>query len=114
MLYSTKAHKGMVRLLLDLSVLKVEETYRDFHTQDKPPVKTIGMTVDKPLVDSTSGLVQKGSVLSYQQPKLTTKHIKLQLDAPQKSIPTSNRIPAWAIAVHVCFPWSGHLLGWLK
>ncbi|CAB1351236.1 unnamed protein product, partial [Coregonus sp. 'balchen'] len=75
-------YKGMVGLLPDLSVLKVEETYRDFHMLDKPLVTTMVMTVDRPLVESAFGLVQKGSVLSYQQPKLATKHIKVHKDAP--------------------------------
>ncbi|CAB1340784.1 unnamed protein product [Coregonus sp. 'balchen'] len=61
----------------DCSIDLVEETYRHFHMLDKLLGKTMGMTVDRPRVD-----FRKGSVLSYQQPKLTTKHIKLQQDAP--------------------------------
>lgn len=37
---------------------------------------------DKPLVESAFGLVQEGSVLSCQQPVLTTRYITLHRDAP--------------------------------
>ena len=40
------------------------------------------MTVEKRLVESQFGLVQRGSVLSYQLPKLSTRHMVLHLNAP--------------------------------
>ncbi|CAB1332473.1 unnamed protein product, partial [Coregonus sp. 'balchen'] len=71
-------YKGMVGLLADLSVLKVEETDRDFHIG-----QTTGDHNRHDCRQASSGICfRKGSVLTYQQPKLTTKHIKLHQDAP--------------------------------
>lgn len=55
----------MISPLPDLSVLQVAEAYSDFDPLHMPPVKTMGMSMEKPLVESKFGLVQTGNVLSY-------------------------------------------------
>lgn len=74
--------RGIVGTLPDLSVLQVAEAYSVLEPQDLPTVATMGMTVEKTLVESQFGLVQRGSVLSYQLPKLPTRHIVLHPNAP--------------------------------
>lgn len=46
-------------------MLQVAEAYSDFDPLHMPPVKTMGMSMEKPLVGSKFGLVQTGNVLSY-------------------------------------------------
>lgn len=74
--------RGMTGPLPDLSVLQVAETYDDLDPLEKPLVTTMGMSIEKPLVDSEFGLVQKGSVLSYQQPKLLGRSMEVHQHAP--------------------------------
>lgn len=60
----------MTDCLPDPAVLRVAEVYSVLDPLDRPLVTTMGMSMDKPLVDSEFGLVQRRSVISYQQPKL--------------------------------------------
>ena len=63
-------------------MLQVAEAYSGLEPLDSPIVATMGMTVEKRLVESQFGLVQRGSVLSCQLPKLSTRHMVLHLNAP--------------------------------
>ncbi|XP_063746108.1 uncharacterized protein LOC134868735 [Eleginops maclovinus] len=54
--------------LLDLSVLKVSEIYKEFTPVSAPTICTMGITCEVPLVNCALGLAQVGSPLSYQQP----------------------------------------------
>ena len=45
-------------------------------------VTTMGMSTTKTLAESEFGPVQRGSVLSYQQPKLLSKNIVWHQNAP--------------------------------
>ncbi|XP_078140703.1 uncharacterized protein LOC144539475 [Centroberyx gerrardi] len=75
-------YKALKGPLPDLSVLQVEEAYKNVDPLSRPLVCTMGMSADKPLVDSRFGPVQAGSVLSYQQPPVKTHHINHHKDAP--------------------------------
>ena len=74
--------RGMVGPLPDLSVLRVTEAYSGLDLLDMPMVTIMGMSATKPLAESEFGPVQRGSVLSYQQPKLLSKNIALHQNAP--------------------------------
>nr|XP_055056334.1 uncharacterized protein LOC129440816 isoform X2 [Misgurnus anguillicaudatus] len=74
-------YRGMVGLLPDPCMFRVEEAYAEYNHEDKPLVTTMNMSPDKPLVESAFGLVQEGSILSNQQPVLTSRYITLH-DAP--------------------------------
>ncbi|CAM4341551.1 unnamed protein product [Leuciscus chuanchicus] len=74
-------YRGMVGPLPDSCMFRVEEAWAEYSPEDKPLVTTMNMSPDKPLVESAFGLVQEGSVLSYQQPVLTSRYITLH-DAP--------------------------------
>ena len=56
----------MVGELPDPCLLRVEEAYAKFNLEDKPLVSTMNMGPGKPMVETAFGLVQKGSMLSYQ------------------------------------------------
>ncbi|KAL4008466.1 hypothetical protein ACER0C_002318 [Sarotherodon galilaeus] len=71
-------YRGMVGPLSDPCLFRITEAYAKFNIEDRPLVTTMNMRPDKPLVESAFGLVQEGSVLSYQQPVLTTRYITLQ------------------------------------
>ncbi|CAI5665017.1 unnamed protein product, partial [Oreochromis niloticus] len=73
-------YRGMVGPLPDPCLFRITEAYAKFNIEDRPLV--MNMRPDKPLVESAFGLVQEGSVLSYQQPVLTTRYITLHRDAP--------------------------------
>ncbi|KAL3999319.1 thyroid hormone receptor alpha [Sarotherodon galilaeus] len=75
-------YRGMVGPLPDPCLFRITEAYAKFNIEDRPLVTTMNMRPDKPLVESAFGLVQEGSVLSYQQPVLTTRYITLHRDAP--------------------------------
>lgn len=59
-------YKGVVGDLLEMSLLNIGDTYQDFDVMEKPLAATVGITVEKTLVEIAFGLAQKGSVLSYQ------------------------------------------------
>lgn len=65
--------RGMLGPLPNLSVLRVAEAYSELDPLDRPLVTTMGMSATKPLVESEFGLVQRGSILSCQHPKLHSK-----------------------------------------
>ncbi|KAL4007774.1 hypothetical protein ACER0C_001626 [Sarotherodon galilaeus] len=75
-------YRGMVGPLPDPCLFRITEAYAKFNIEDRPLVTTMNMRPDKPLVESAFGVVQEGSVLSYQQPVLTTRYITLHRDAP--------------------------------
>ncbi|KAL7859093.1 hypothetical protein SRHO_G00142400 [Serrasalmus rhombeus] len=75
-------YRGMVGPLPDPCMFRVTEAYEKFSLEDKPPVTTMGMAPHKPAVQCAFGMVQEGSVLSYQQPVLPSRHITLHPDVP--------------------------------
>ncbi|XP_048014100.1 uncharacterized protein LOC125246981 isoform X2 [Megalobrama amblycephala] len=74
-------YRGMVGVLPDPCMFRVVEAYAEFTLEDKPLVTTMNMSPEKPLVESAFGMVQEGSILSFQQPVLTSRYIQLH-DAP--------------------------------
>lgn len=74
--------RGMVGPLPDLCVLQVAEAYSGLEPLDLPIVASMGMSAEKTLVESQFGLVQRGSVSSYQLPKLPTGYIEIHPNAP--------------------------------
>lgn len=75
-------YKGVVGDLLEMSLLNIGDTYQDFDVMEKPLAATMGITVEKTLVETAFELAQKGSVLSYQQPVVPSKLITIHKDAP--------------------------------
>ncbi|CAI5671953.1 unnamed protein product [Oreochromis niloticus] len=75
-------YRGMLGPLPDPCLFRITEAYTKFNIEDRPLVTTMNMRPDKPLVESAFGLGQEGSILSYQQPVLTTWYITLHRDAP--------------------------------
>ena len=80
--YRSTLYKALAGPLPDLSVLKVDEAYKNFDPLSRPLVCTMGMNVDNPLVVSRYGPVQAGSVLSYQHPPVKARYILHHDDAP--------------------------------
>lgn len=76
-------YKAISGELLDLSVLRVSEAYKEFTPLSAPTVCTMGITCEVPLVHSALGLVQAGSPLSYQQP-MARSHPVAHHDAPPR------------------------------
>ena len=66
----------------DIGLLCIEDTYEDFAIEERPLIATMAISPEKTLVETSFGLAQKGSVLSYQQPILPTKVITIHMDAP--------------------------------
>ena len=50
--------------------------------EERPLIATMDISDEKTLVETSLGLAQKGSLLSYQQPILPTKVINIHMDAP--------------------------------
>ncbi|KAJ4925928.1 hypothetical protein JOQ06_008113 [Pogonophryne albipinna] len=75
-------YRGMVGPLPDPCLLRVTEAYSAFSIEDRSLVTTMNMRPDKPLVESAFGIVQEGSVLSYQMPALTSRYTTLHTDTP--------------------------------
>ncbi|KAK1894427.1 Vacuolar protein-sorting protein BRO1 [Dissostichus eleginoides] len=75
-------YRGMVGPLPDPCMFRVTEAYEKFSIEDRPLVTTMNMRADKPLVESAFGMVQEGSVLSYQMPAFKSRYIVLHNDAP--------------------------------
>lgn len=65
-----------------LPFLRVDEVYSVLPPEDRPLITKMGISTDKPLVHSVFGLVQRGSVLSYQQPKRESRSIEVHQHAP--------------------------------
>ena len=78
----------MVGELPDPCLLRVEEAYAKFNLEDKPLVSTMNMGPGKPMVETAFGLVQKGSMLSYQQPPVKSRFI-----TPHHNTPPTPRLP---------------------
>ena len=66
----------------DIGLLCIDDHYKDFAIEERPLIATMSISAEKSLVETSFGLAQKGSVLSYQQPILPTKLIKIHMDAP--------------------------------
>lgn len=82
----SKLYKGLQRELPDLSVLNLDEVYKDFPQDHLPMVCSMVISKDVPQVDSLFGKVQMGSVPSYQQP--------VKVDTPQyHQVPPPPRLP---------------------
>ncbi|CAB1351284.1 unnamed protein product, partial [Coregonus sp. 'balchen'] len=75
-------YSGLLGPLPDLSVLQIEEAYKNFDSLSKPLICSMGMSAEKLLVDSHFGKVQVGSLLSYQQPPITSQHIVHHKETP--------------------------------
>lgn len=83
--------------LPDPCMFRITEANAKFNLEDRPLVTTMNMRPDKPLVESAVGLVLKGSVLSYQQPVLTSRFITLHHDAlaePQLPLTGYENLPS--------------------
>ncbi|XP_048017727.1 uncharacterized protein LOC125249466 [Megalobrama amblycephala] len=80
-------YRGMVGVLPDPCMFRVVEAYAEFTLEDKPLVTTMNMSPEKPLVESAFGMVQEGSILSFQQPVLTSRYIKLHDAPPSPPLP---------------------------
>ncbi|KAL2099147.1 hypothetical protein ACEWY4_005627 [Coilia grayii] len=74
--------KAMVGPLLDPTLFRLDEIYRDFSPEDRPLITTIGIRPDAPLVECEFGMVQKGSVLSYHRPLFPSGQVNLIPHAP--------------------------------
>ncbi|KAF3855267.1 hypothetical protein F7725_023322, partial [Dissostichus mawsoni] len=72
----------MVGPLPDPCMFRVTEAYEKFSIEDRPLVTTMNVRADKPFVECAFGMVQEGSVLSYQMPALKSRYIVLHNDAP--------------------------------
>ncbi|KAJ4929448.1 hypothetical protein JOQ06_005056 [Pogonophryne albipinna] len=68
-------------------MFRVTEAYDKFSIEDRPLVTTMNMRADKPLVESAFGMVQEGSVLSYQMPALKSRYIVLHNGPPPTPLP---------------------------
>ncbi|XP_041912133.1 uncharacterized protein LOC121677449 isoform X2 [Alosa sapidissima] len=75
-------YRGLVSPLPDPCMFRISEAYSRFSLEDQPLVTTMNMRSDQPLVEIGIGLVQKGSVLSYQQPAQKTRYITHIHDTP--------------------------------
>lgn len=95
--------KGLVGDPLDLSLLQIEDAYKDFDVTEKPLIANMGNGDEKTLVQTAFGLAQKGRVLSYQQPILPTKSVSMHQDAPLYPPPPLGEYRlAPTVCVHVC------------
>lgn len=96
-------YKGVVGDLLDMSLLEIDDAYKDFELSEKPLVTTMGITSEKTMVETAFGLAQRGSVLSYQQPLMPTRVITLHEDAPAyPALPLEDYRLAPTECVHMC------------
>ncbi|CAM4733060.1 unnamed protein product [Leuciscus chuanchicus] len=96
-------YKGLVGDPLDISLLLMEDMYKDFSIREKPLAATMGISDEKTLVETAFGLAQRGSVLSYQQPVLPTKLVNMHQDPPPyPPLPIGEYRLAPTYCVHVC------------
>uniref|UniRef100_A0A8C4NPZ3 YqaJ viral recombinase domain-containing protein n=1 Tax=Dicentrarchus labrax TaxID=13489 RepID=A0A8C4NPZ3_DICLA len=94
---------GLVGDPLDISLLLIGDVYKDFSISEKPLAATMGISDEKTLVETAFGLAQRGSVLSYQQPVLSTKSVKMHQDPPPyPPLPIGEYRLAPTDCVHVC------------
>ena len=100
--FRSTLQKGVVGEPLELSLLQVEEAYRDLAVTDKPMIAWMSIQ-EKTLVQTRLGLAQRGSLLSYQQPLLSSKTINVHPDAPPYPLlPLEEHRLAPTACVHVC------------
>lgn len=86
-----------------MSLLQIGEMYKDFDISDKPLVATMATSDEKTLTETAFGLAQKGSVLSYQQPILPSRSVKMHQDPPPYPLlPLVESRLAPTKCVHVC------------
>ncbi|KAK7117089.1 hypothetical protein R3I94_022593 [Phoxinus phoxinus] len=96
-------YKGVVGDPIDMSLLMIEEAYKDFCIGEKPLAATMGISDEKTLVETALGLAQRGSELSYQQPVMPTKSVKMHQDhPPYPPLPVGEYRLAPTDCVHVC------------
>ncbi|XP_031646395.1 uncharacterized protein LOC116353622 [Oncorhynchus kisutch] len=79
-------YKALNGYMPDMDSLHVSETYANFSPLPAPLGTTMEMSADMPLVESSFGPVQCGSVLSYQLPQPKTHEIVKIADAPSPPI----------------------------
>lgn len=82
----------------DIGLLCIEDPYKDFELEERPLIATMVISDEKTLVETSLGLAQKGSLLSYQQPILPTKVINIHAP-PFTQLPINDYRPAptdWA------------------
>nr|XP_046152416.1 uncharacterized protein LOC123993974 [Oncorhynchus gorbuscha] len=79
-------YKALNGYMPDMDFLRVSETYANFSPLPAPLGTTMEMSADVPLVESSFGPVQCGSVLSYQLPQPKTHEIVKIADAPSPPI----------------------------
>ncbi|XP_063043972.1 uncharacterized protein LOC134438351 [Engraulis encrasicolus] len=96
-------YRGMIGPLPDLSILRVDEVYSVLPPEDRPLITKMGIGTDKRLVESAFGLVQRGSVLSYQQPKRDSRSTEVHPHAPPPpSLPLASHQLSPTESVWVC------------
>lgn len=86
----------------DPCVFRVVEAYAEFTLEDKPLVTTMNMSPGKPLVESAFGMVQEGSILSFQQPVVTSRYIKLHDAPPSPPLPLEGYCLSPSKCMFVC------------
>lgn len=84
----TNLYKGVSSHLPDLSVLRVDEVYCDLPSDVAPLITTMAMDINVPLVDSSFGKVQEGSVLSIHMPAK-----RVPKTCPHKDAPSPPQLP---------------------
>lgn len=96
-------HKGLVGDPLDISLLQIGDSYKNFDVTEKSLAASMVISDEKTLVEIAFGLAQNGSVLSYQQPILPTKSVKMHQDPPPDPLlPLGEYKLALTECVHVC------------
>ena len=67
--------------------LQVTEAYKEFPSPDAPIVCSMAISSDVLLTNSSLGMVQRGSPLSYQQPAATRRDSSFHVAPPRPSLP---------------------------
>lgn len=80
--HRSNLYRGVSCPLPNISSLNVQEAYRGLNEEEAPMITTMAISSDVPLVESVFGLVQEGSVLSYQLPVRTVPKTRPHTDAP--------------------------------
>ncbi|MED6243932.1 hypothetical protein ATANTOWER_030516 [Ataeniobius toweri] len=94
---------GVVADPLDISLPEIGESYKDFDVTDRPLAANMRISNEETPVETALGLAKKGSVLSYQQPILTTNSVEIHQDhPPYPSLPLSEHRMDPTKCVHVC------------
>ncbi|XP_029955469.1 uncharacterized protein LOC115394311 isoform X2 [Salarias fasciatus] len=80
-------YKGLSGDLPDLSVLQLTEVYKEFSADEVPMICSMGISCEIPLAESSLGLVQAGSALSYQHPATAKRDLHFHTAPPPPSLP---------------------------